>query len=347
MKHVIVMGPRPDSAGGIGVMMGHLSRSSSDKTQLHFVESGGAPGPRIGRLVAFGKALLTCWGPVPDEPVFHVNISTRGSTWRKLLLTGVLRARRRPYILHLHGGRYREFFRDLPAPIATVVRSMFRNAGGVVVLGSVWKTFITGVMGVAAEKVHVIPNAVPGPDEVPGDRAEPLVLFTGKVTRAKGVVELLEAWESLPGNIRTRLVLAGDLHDPDGGIARLLRDTPAVTTTGWLTGPELEELLADASILVLPSHAENLPLSLLDGMAWGLSPVATDVGSVAEVIKDGESGWIVPVKDPEALAHVLESLLLDPTKREALAHAARDRWEELYDIARYRDRLDEVYRQVT
>ncbi|MFC3481114.1 glycosyltransferase family 4 protein [Kocuria carniphila] len=347
MKHVIVMGPRPDSAGGIGVMMGHLSRSRSDKTQVHFVESGGAPGARLGRLAAFGKALLTCWGPVPEDSAFHVNISTRGSTWRKLILTGALRVRRRPYILHLHGGRYREFYRDLPAPLASAVRSMFRNAGGVVVLGSVWKAFVTEVMGVTAEKVHVIANAVPGPAEVPGDRAEPVVLFTGKVTRAKGVIELLKAWKSLPDNIRTRLVLAGDLHDPDGEISRLLKDAPAVTTTGWLSGTELDEQLSAASILVLPSHAENLPLSLLDGMAWGLAPVATDVGSVAEVVLDGETGWIVPVNDAETLAHVLESLLLDPTKREALAHAARDRWEEFYDIAQYRDRLDEVYEQVT
>lgn len=347
MKHVIVMGPRPDSAGGIGVMMGHLSRSSSGKTQLNFVESGGAPGPRLHRVAAFGRALLTCGGRVSENSVFHVNISTRGSTWRKLLLTGVLRIRRRPYVLHLHGGRYREFFRDLPAPLAAAVRSMFKNAGGVVVLGSVWKSFATDVMGVAAEKVHVIPNAVPGPAKIPGDRAEPVVLFTGKVTRAKGVVELLKAWGSLPDNIQTRLVMAGDLHDPDGEITRLLEDAPAVTATGWLTGAELDEQLANASILVLPSHVENLPLSLLDGMAWGLAPIATDVGSVAEVIRDGESGWIVPVNDPTTLAHVLESLLLDPTKREALAHAARDRWEKFYAVAQYRDRLDEVYEQVT
>lgn len=347
MNHVIVIGPRPDSEGGIGVMMGHLARSSSKKSQLRFVESGGAPGPQLGRLAAFGKALLTCWGPVPEGSVFHVNISTRGSSWRKLVLTGALRVRRRPYILHLHGGRYREFFRGLPAPAAKTVRSMFRHAGGVVVLGSVWKTFVTDVMGVAAPRVHVIPNAVPGPESVPEDRAEPVVLFTGKVTRAKGVIELLKAWGSLPDNIRTRLVLAGDLHDPDGEIARLLEVTPAVTATGWLAGEDLREQLAGASILVLPSYVENLPLSLLDGMAWGLAPVATDVGSVSEVIRDGESGWIVPVKDAVVLSHVLESLLLDPTKREALAHAARDRWAQFFDIAQYRDRLDEVYRQVT
>lgn len=346
MKHVIVIGPRPDSAGGIGVMMGHLARSTSEQTQLHFVESGGAPGTRISRLAAFGRALLTCWGPVPRDSVFHVNISTKGSTWRKLVLTGALRARRRPYILHLHGGRYREFQRNLPAPAAIAVRSMFRHASGVVVLGHVWKTFVTDVLGAASDKVHIIPNAVPGPHRVPADRAEPVVLFTGKVTRDKGVVELLEAWGSLPDNIRTQLVLAGDLHDPDGAIDRLLRENSTVTTTGWLAGDELNQELARASILVLPSHAENLPLSLLDGMAWGLAPVATDVGAVAEVIHNGESGWIVPVNDSGVLAHVLESLLLDPTKREALARAARDRWAKCYDISRYRDRLDEVYRLV-
>ncbi|MBD2761955.1 glycosyltransferase family 4 protein [Kocuria sp. cx-116] len=346
MSRVIVLGPGPDTAGGIGVMMGHLARTASDHSSLSFVESGGAPGSSAQRLRAFGRAMVTCWAPVADGTVYHVNLASNGSTWRKLVLTSLLRVRRRPYVLHLHGGGYVDFLKNLNGVMAAIVRSMFRSASSVVVLGEFWRQFVSAELGVAARKLHVIPNAVPGPASVPNAKATPTVLFTGKVTRAKGVIDLLHAWGSLPEHVRTHLVLAGDLHDPDGHITRLLEATPDVTTTGWLNGDQLKKELARASILVLPSHMENLPLSLLDGMAWGLAPVVTDVGSVSDVIEGGDSGWIVPVEAPRELANAMEVLLGDTGRREAIAQAARSRWEKQYDIAHYRRRLEDVYRQV-
>lgn len=345
MTRVIVLGPGPDTAGGIGVMMGHLARTESDHSSFEFVESGGAPGPRARRLCAFGRAMLACWAPVPDGTVYHVNLASKGSTWRKLVLTGLLRVRRRPYVLHLHGGGYAEFLKNLNEVMTVAVRSMFRSASSVVVLGELWRQFVSEELGVSAQKLHIIPNAVPGPTALPNPSSTPTVLFTGKVTRAKGIVELLQAWSSLPDHVRTRLVLAGDLHDPDGCITRLLETTPDVTTTGWLDGERLKKELAHASILVLANHMENLPLSLLDGMAWGLAPVVTDVGSVSDVITDGDSGWIVPVGAPRELANAMEILLADTPRRVAVAQAARARWQEQYDIVHYRSRLEDVYRQ--
>lgn len=345
MNRVIVLGPGPDTAGGIGVMMGHLARTAPDHSRLAFVESGGAPGSLAQRLCAFGRAMVTCWAPVEDGTVYHVNLASNGSTWRKLVLTSLLRVRRRPYVLHLHGGGYADFLQNLNGIMSAIVRSMFRSASSVVVLGELWRQFVSAELGVAAQKLHVIPNAVPGPSALPHPKTTPTVLFTGKVTRAKGIIDLLQAWGSLPDHVRTHLVLAGDLNDPDGHITRLLKTTPDVTTTGWLNGDQLTQELARASILVLPSHVENLPLSLLDGMAWGLAPVVTDVGSVSDVIADGDSGWVVPVGAPRELANALELLLGDTVRREAIAQAARSRWEEQYDIAHYRRRLEDVYRQ--
>lgn len=345
MSRVIVLGPGPDTAGGIGVMMGHLARTESDQSSLAFIESGGAPGSLAQRLRAFGRAMVACWAPVEGGTVYHVNLASKGSTWRKLVLTSLLRVRRRPYVLHLHGGGYAEFLNNLNGVMAAIVRAMFRSASSVVVLGELWRQFVSEELGVPARKLHVIPNAVPGPDALPNPKARPTLLFTGKVTRAKGIIDLLQAWGSLPDRVRTHLVLAGDLNDPDGHITRLLETTPEVSTTGWLNGEQLKKELARASILVLPSHMENLPLSLLDGMAWGLAPVVTDVGSVSDVIADGDSGWIVPVGAPRELANAMEMLLTDTALREAVARAARSRWEKQYDVAHYRRRLDDVYRQ--
>lgn len=227
-----------------------------------------------------------------------------------------------------------------------MVSDMFSKAAGIIVLGEYWRDYIAEFLGVPPEKFYVVPNAVPGPREVPEDRETPVVLFSGQLTRRKGVIELLRAWAMIPENLRSHLVLAGDLHDPDGEISSLLEVTPAIETTGWIGPEQIIERLAEASVLVLPSYGENLPMSLLDGMAWGLAPVVTNVGAVGEVIEDGKNGWIVPTGDAETLARVLESLLLDPERRLSLGQEARRRWEEEYQIDRYRQRLDQVYADV-
>lgn len=346
MNHAIVLGAVPDSAGGIGVLMGYLSRTQSDRTDIRFVDSGGTPGPVPRRLRKFSQAVIACLGPAPADTVFHFNQASKISTWRKLALVYALRMRKRPYVLHIHGGRFDVFLEGLNPVARRLVTGMFRKAGGIIVLGEYWRDYIAEFLDVPQEKFYVVPNAVPGPDEIPDERQNPVVLFSGQLTRRKGVIELLQAWAGIPENLRSRLVLAGDLHDPDGEISKLLDSTPAIETTGWIGPEQITERLAEASVLVLPSYGENLPMSLLDGMAWGLAPVVTNVGAVGEVIEDGKSGWIVPTGDPETLAGVLESLLLDPERRLSLGRAARRRWEEEYQIDKYRQRLDQVYADV-
>lgn len=323
--------------------MGHLAGTGSTASEIRFVDSGGTPGPAIVRLFHFLRAIRVALGGVPEDTVFHLNQASRLSTWRKFILVCALRVRRRTYVLHVHGGEFDAFLKGLNPVAGRLVGGMFRHAGAVVVLGEYWQGRISRLTGVSAEKFHVVPNAVPGPATLPADRTTPTVLFSGQLTRRKGILDLLEAWRTLPESVRTRLVLAGDVADPDGSIARALENTPDIETTGWIGPEQLRHRLSEASILALPSYGENLPMSLLDAMAWGLAPVVTAVGAVPEVVEDGVSGCIVPTGDPRALAQALESLLLDRRKRESIGRAARLRWEERYSLSGYRDRLDEVY----
>ncbi len=345
MTQAVILGPVPDSAGGIGMLMGHLSRAPGSRVPLRFVDSGGTPGPVPRRLVRFAAAACVCAGSLPEHTVFHVNLSSGLSTWRKLALVTILWVRRRPYVLHLHGGKYTEFLARTRPLARRAIREMFHRAAGVMVLGEFWRDTVIETLGVSPEKITVTPNAVPGPAEVPVREGRPTVLFSGRLGRHKGVHDLLEAWASLPAELRTTLVLAGDNPAPEE-LGDLLTRTPDVEVTGWLGARELEERLAQASVLVLPSYGENLPMSLLDAMAWGLAPVVTDVGAVGEVVEDGRSAVVVPVGDPPALAEALRSLLSDPERVTRMGREARRRWEEEYRIDNYCERLEDVYERV-
>ena len=327
------------------MLMGHLSRAGGVGTDVRFVDSGGTPGRPVRRMLRLLNAVRVCAGPVPAGTIFHLNLASGLSTWRKLLLSTVLRLRGRPYVLHLHGGRFDTFLEQARPAGRWLIRTMFCKAAAVIVLGEYWRHTVVDLMGLPPERVAVVPNAVPGPPEVPHRAGEPTVLFSGRLARGKGAHDLLRAWALVPGDVRTTLVLAGDNPDPEG-LKALLDTTPGVEVTGWLGPAELEEQLRRASVLVLPSYAENLPMSLLDGMAWGLAPVVTDVGAVGEVVEDGRSAVVVPVGDPQALAAALQSLLSDPERMARTGQEARRRWQEEYRIEDYAARLGAVYEQV-
>jgi glycosyltransferase involved in cell wall biosynthesis len=90
------------------------------------------------------------------------------------------------------------------------------------------------------------------------------------------------------------------------------------------TATPLVELLPLADLFVLPSETESFGLAALEALACGVPVVATAVGGIPEVVRDGETGLLVPPEDPAALARAIESLLADEPRRVTMARCARE-----------------------
>jgi glycosyltransferase involved in cell wall biosynthesis len=112
---------------------------------------------------------------------------------------------------------------------------------------------------------------------------------------------------------------------------------------GWLDQVGVRTLCADADVLVLPSHAEGLAMSVLEGLSHGLAVITTPVGAHPEVIEPDVSGILVPPGDVVALADALVSVIEDGTLRHRLARGARDRFLEAFDVRRYAARLEQLH----
>ncbi|MGZ8697601.1 MAG: glycosyltransferase family 4 protein [Gaiellaceae bacterium] len=172
-----------------------------------------------------------------------------------------------------------------------------------------------------AREVRVIPSGVELPDRV-GDEAEPAeVLYAGRLSPEKGVLELLDAAQGL------NLVVAGD--GP-------LRDRVPFAR-GFVPHDELQQLYARAAVVACPSRREGFGVACLEAMAHGRPVVATRVGGLLDLVVDGETGIVVPPRDAAALRSALERLLADPDLRHRLGAAGRDRarthfsWEKVTD----------------
>src|SRR5690606_31708938 len=120
--------------------------------------------------------------------------------------------------------------------------------------------------------------------------------------------------------------------------------TERVAAPGWLGPEDTARLLAEGDILTLPSHAENLPMSIIEAMASGLGVIATPVGAVEDIVRDGETGLLVAPGDDAALADALTRLVSDGELRTRLGDAARRFQREHLSIGPFADRICSVWR---
>jgi glycosyltransferase involved in cell wall biosynthesis len=293
--------------------------------------------------LAFVRALLVVlWrGLAGRHDVVHVNLASYGSTWRKLALVAVARMTRTPYMIHLHGGLFDKFAASRGPALRRAIRWMFEGAARVVVLGSHWRDVIAGLAPAAAGRIEIVPNGSAPPASLPvHDGAGTRILFLGRLEPLKGVPELIDALGSLAGRAGWTAVLAGNgaVEETRAALAAYgLADR--VSVPGWLDAAGTAAALANADLLVLPSRVENLPMAVIEGFAHAIPAVATAVGSVPDLVVPGETGWLVPVGDAQALAVALGEAIADPAGRRRLGAAAQRLHAERLTLSAFRQRL--------
>ena len=215
---------------------------------------------------------------------------------------------------------------------------------------------LTDVLRVPAERVQLLGNGIDlgrfDPDALdPGIRStlraewgvgddEIVCLVVGRLVREKGVVELLEAAEQLAGRVRFVIVGPSD-DDKSDAIGDTDPSAAGVVFTGQRT--DMPECYSVGDIFVTASWREGFPRSAMEAAAMGLPTVATDIRGNRQVIADGETGILVPVRDADAIAAAIGTLAADPDRRAAMSVAARQRAAAEFDQQRIIDRTLAAY----
>jgi len=230
---------------------------------------------------------------------------------------------RKPYVLQVWGTDI-ELARRLPA----LARPILRRARLVIAASN---SLAQEAAELGARDVRVIPSGVDVPREVADPADPPEVLYAGRLSAEKGIRELVEA------TVGMNLVVAGD--------GPLRDEVPGAL--GFVPHDELLGLYARASVVACPSHREGFGVVCAEAMAHGRPVVAGAVGGLLDLVVDGETGLLVPPRDPAALRAALERLLADGALRRRLGVAGRDRarrllsWKTVTDatIAAYREAI--------
>jgi len=227
----------------------------------------------------------------------------------------------RPYVLQVWGTDV-ELARRAPR----LARAVLRRARLVIAAST---ALADDARRLGAREVRVIPGGVDLPEAVGEEAEPPEVLYAGRLSKEKGVLELVEASPGL------NLVVVGD--------GPLRAQVPQAR--GFVPNDELQRLYARAAVVVCPSRREGFGMSCLEAMAQGRPVVASDVGGLKDLVVHGETGLLVPPGDPVALRAAIVQLLGDRDLRGRLGTAARERvrerfsWKTVTDatVAAYHD----------
>ncbi len=247
--------------------------------------------------------------------------------------------------------------------VRAAYRMMLRHCAAVVACSDEVKQSYVENLNISpmdAKKIHVVNNGVPLPDPIQEEAKAAIrhqyrigldeiwVVAAGRLTEAKDFSTLLKAIgllreRGLP--LRVTIGGEGELRDHLEREVRDLGIEDQVDLPGNLN--DLQGIMQAADMLAMPSLWEGLPLTLLEAMACELPIVGTRIKGLEDVVKQGEQGLLVPVRDPHALANALEQMAEDPETRRAMGVSARIVVEDRFSFQRVYDQLSEIYQQAT
>ena len=251
-----------------------------------------------------------------------------------------------PWVVHtVHGvafHRYVPLFKRLFYYLAEYFASFFSH--GITLVSHYYKRYF-------CRKITVIPNGISIPEELPGLPEQSgdgtiHLLFVGRLEEPKDPLTLLRAFAWIvnqEGRKNYRLTLLGD-----GSLEGDCRDfitehglSYFVTIAGWV--PEPTRFYTEHQIFCLSSIHEAFGLCLLEAGLHGLPVVATRVGGVPEVVRNGETGLLVPPRDPQGMAAAILRLGNDPDWRKRMGSAARKHVMECFTVEKMASAYQKIY----
>jgi glycosyltransferase involved in cell wall biosynthesis len=200
-------------------------------------------------------------------------------------------------------------------------------------------------------RTMVIPNGVANMDRSQFPRPPELhhdwfnVIMVGRLDIVKGPHVAIQAIasEHVPQDVHLSIIGTGPCETE----LRILAETLGVTNRVHLLGfrRNVYDYLAHCHILLMPSLHEGLPYTLLEAMAFGIPPIATHIGGLAEVIRDGITGLLVPERDPASFARAIQQLHMDSELRMRLGEQARALQRSSYSLQTMAKHYLEIYRE--
>ncbi|HJZ04294.1 MAG TPA: glycosyltransferase family 4 protein [Patescibacteria group bacterium] len=287
--------------------------------------------------------------------ILHQSVTWGKAFWKEVSFMLLARCLGIKVVAHIHGSKL-----DIQLKEAKLYKRWLMNIAlkipqVLVVLSEYWFKFLSETVS-SKLNIVIVPNCVDqsiaeAMDRITFDakKSECLVLYLGELCVRKGLLDALRAailvCQQEP---IARFVFAGAV-EPGLQMKRIKRACQEammdgnIRFPGLVTGEEKLALFSEASVFILPSYNENLPIAILEAMSMGLPVVATPVAGIPELIEDGCNGFLIQPGDYHALADRILTLAREPELRQRMGKANVSNGRSKYHPQVFVSRIKEIY----
>jgi glycosyltransferase involved in cell wall biosynthesis len=253
---------------------------------------------------------------------------------------------KKPKIFHLHGIDYRVLQKNILGKL------VFKHSADIYIAITKQMMMDLVKLGIPLNKIKYLPNGVDLNLFHPiKDKEKNLILFVGRITYGKGVHILLKALEYLKTPVHLVIIGPIENHEYFMKILKIIKKVNSknrhkIIYQGSLDQTKIIEWYQKASILVLPSFWEAFPVVILEALSCETSVIATSVGGIPEIIKQGKTGILVKPGDYVQLANAIQFLLDNTDVREKIASKGREHVISQYSLEVVSMKLYNIYAQL-
>ena len=351
MIKVLMLGNHPSNKGGMTSVINQIREHDwiQEGIRLSFIPTF-IPGNPVKKVLFFIIALVKIlWKFVFSKPdVVYMHMSYKGSFTRKYIVHKLCALFSVNDIVHLHGTKLFDMYKSSTSKKSKQIEKLISECKAFIVLGEHDATAVKEIVPDA--KIIVVRNAIKIPDYKAQWNSVCHLLYMGVLIPAKGVTDLLQSVNYIQAtrpDVELELEICGVGSEEEKLKQYVCEHSleKIVKFNGWVSGERKEEMLRKANLLVLPSYTEGLPIAVLEAMSYGMPIISTQVGDLAELVKNGINGYLIQPGDINALSeHIL--LMTDKQRWEDFSYMSRKIAEEQFSIDLLYSKLTEVLKEV-
>lgn len=342
MSKVLILSTSRKTRGGItAVIKAYETGEQWKRFHCHWVQTH-RDGNIFRKIIYLACAWLDFLVRIPFYDIVHVHISLETTARRKILFVKVSKALGKKVIIHLHcGSQIHEIWNKN-------YEYLFSVADVSLLLSENLLHMVETHTG-KGKDLRVCYNPCPQISKDPILPKKKQILFSGTLYAGKGYQDLIYAFGKIADKyLDWKIVFAGNGEMEKGrAISKELGIANQVDFLGWVSGGQKDKVFRESMIFCLPSYAEGFPMAVLDAWAYGLPVITTPVGGIPDVAKDGENMLLFNPGDIDALARLLERMIIDEDLRNRIALASFDFAEHKFNKNTINKQLGDLYEELS
>lgn len=275
----------------------------------------------------------------------HIHMAEKGSTFRKGFVAKMSKKFGKKVIIHLHAGPFVAWYSTLNSNKQEKVRKIFSYADKILVLGEYWKKELANIFD--ENKLVVLYNGVKCPDKNMYNENSKNIVYFGVMRKEKGTYDLINAIKLIDKKLDRDIKLLLYGNDLVGDIQEVINKlglNDRVKMMGWISGEEVDNVLKDSMIDILPSYYEGLSMTIIEGLSYGIPIITTNISTMPEILEDYD--YLIEPGDVKTLGKYILDLVNSEEKRKKISNYEYERVCKVFSEEKFIDNTLSIYQDI-